>query len=107
MRGAVSMMVAPGARAKTTWLLTCALACASGRSLLDANVYGGALCVLYLSAEDSRNEIALRLRAAMQHHGLSNTDVPGLLSLEQINGDCRFSTQPPAYRELTSAVGLL
>ncbi len=78
MRGAVSMMVAPGARAKTTWLLTCALACASGRSLLGANVYGGALCVLYLSAEDSRNEIALRLRAAMQHHGLSNTDVPRL-----------------------------
>lgn len=78
MRGAVSMMVAPGARAKTTWLLTCALACASGRSLLDANVYGGALCALYLSAENSRNEIALRLRAAMQHHGLSNTDVPRL-----------------------------
>jgi hypothetical protein len=78
MRGAVSMVVAPGARAKTTWLLTCALACASGRSLIGANVYGGPLSVLYLSAEDSSNEIALRLRAAMQHHGLSNTDVPGL-----------------------------
>ena len=78
MRGAVSMMVAPGARAKTTWLLTCALACASGRSLLGANVYGGPLSVLYLSAEDSRNEIALRLRAAMQHHDLSNADVSRL-----------------------------
>ena len=72
------MMVAPGARAKTTWLLVCALACALGRSLLGAVVYGGALRVLYLSAEDSRNEIALRVRAAMQHHGLTNTDVPGL-----------------------------
>lgn len=77
-RGAVSMIVAPGARAKTTWLLTCALACASGRPLLGANVYGGPLSVLYLSAEDSTNEIALRLRAAMQHYDLSNADVPGL-----------------------------
>ncbi len=65
MRGAVSMLVAPGARAKTTWLLTSALACASGRPLLGAHVYGGPKRVLYLSAEDSTNEIALRLRAAM------------------------------------------
>ena len=78
MRGAVSMLVAPGARAKTTWLLTSALACASGRSLLDAHVYGGPKRVLYLSAEDSTNEIALRLRAAMQHHGLIDTEVSGL-----------------------------
>ena len=78
MRGAVSMLVAPGARAKSTWLLTCALACASGRSLLGAHVYGGPKRVLYLSAEDSTNEIALRLRAAMQHHVLSDTDVSGL-----------------------------
>jgi hypothetical protein len=78
MRGAVSMLSAPGARAKTTWLVTCALACASGRQLLGAHVFGGPLRVLYLSAEDSTNEIALRLRAAMQHHGLNNDDVAGL-----------------------------
>jgi hypothetical protein len=77
-RGSVSMLVAPGGRAKSTWLLTSALACASGRSLLGAHVYGGPLRVLYLSAEDSTDEIALRLRAAMQHHGLSDTDVSGL-----------------------------
>ncbi len=63
------MLVAPGACAKTTWLLTCALACASGRKLLGAHVYGGQHKVLYLSAEDTTNEIALRLRAAMHHHG--------------------------------------
>ena len=78
MRGAVSMLVAPGARAKTTWLLTCGLSCASGRALLGAHVYGGPHRVLYLSAEDSTNEVALRLRAAMQHHGLSDSQVPGL-----------------------------
>ena len=78
MRGAVSMLSAPGARAKTSWLLTCALACSSGRSLLGAHIFGGPLRVLYLSAENSTDEITLRLRAAMQHHGLNNADVPGL-----------------------------
>ena len=78
MRGAVSMLVAPGAKAKTTLLLTCALACASGRPLLGAHVYGGKLGVLYLSTEDSLNEIALRLRAAMHHNKLNDGDVPGL-----------------------------
>jgi RecA-family ATPase len=78
MLGAATLLIAPGARAKTTWLLTSALSCASRRPLLGATVFGGSKRVLYLSAEDSTNEIALRLRAAMQHYGLSNADVPGL-----------------------------
>jgi hypothetical protein len=77
MRGAVSMIVAPGARAKTTWLIACALACASGRPILGAKVFGGPLRILYLSAEDGSNEIALRVRGAMQHHALRDIDVPG------------------------------
>src|SRR5213078_4541951 len=40
VRGAVTVLVAPGGRAKSTWLLTCALACASGRELLGAHVFG-------------------------------------------------------------------
>jgi hypothetical protein len=34
--------------------------------------------VLYLSAEESTEEINLRLRAAMQHHGISEADLYGL-----------------------------
>jgi hypothetical protein len=77
-RGAVSLLVAPGARGKSTWLLTLALACASGRQLLGSHIFGGPLRVLYLNAEDATSEIALRLRAAMRHHGLNDADVPGL-----------------------------
>jgi hypothetical protein len=77
-RGAVSLLVAPGARGKSTWLLTLALACASGRSILGDHVFGGPLRVLYLNAEDSTNEIGLRLRAAMTHHKLVDADVAGL-----------------------------
>jgi AAA domain/Primase C terminal 2 (PriCT-2) len=78
IRGAVTVLVAPGGRAKSTWLLACALACASGRPLLGSHVFGGPLRVLCLSTEDGLNEIALRLRAAMKHFGLTDADVPGL-----------------------------
>jgi hypothetical protein len=78
LRGAVTVLAAPGARAKSTWLLTCALACASGRALLGAYVFGGPLRVLYVSAEDRLDELALRLRAAMRRHGLTDADVAGL-----------------------------
>jgi Primase C terminal 2 (PriCT-2)/AAA domain/Bifunctional DNA primase/polymerase, N-terminal len=46
VRGAVSLLVAPGARGKSTWLLTSALACASGRAILGQHVFGGPLRVL-------------------------------------------------------------
>ncbi|MHC2289544.1 AAA family ATPase [Bradyrhizobium barranii] len=78
VRGAVSLLVAPGARGKSTWLLTVALACACGRALLGTHVFGGPLRVLYINAEDSTNELALRVRAAMQYHGLKDSDVAGL-----------------------------
>jgi hypothetical protein len=78
VRGAVTMLVAPGGRAKSTWLLACALACASGRHLLGSHVFGGPLRVLCLSTEDGVSEMSLRLRAAMQHFGLTDADVPGL-----------------------------
>jgi hypothetical protein len=78
IRGAVTILVAPGGRAKSTWLLTCALACASGRQLLGSHVFGGPLRVLCLSTEDGMAELALRLRAAMKHYRLTDTDVPGL-----------------------------
>ena len=78
IRGAVTVLYAPGGRAKSTWLLICALACASGRECLGSHVFGGPLRVLCLSTEDGRHELALRLRAAMEHYGLTDADVAGL-----------------------------
>src|SRR5579885_1156251 len=78
VRGSVSLLVSPGARGKSSWLIMLALACASGQSLLGAHVFGGPLRVLLLSAEDSTSEVTLRLRAAMTHHRLQDADVPRL-----------------------------
>jgi hypothetical protein len=78
IRGAVSLLVAPGGRGKSSWLVTLSLACASNRPLLGVHVFGGPLRVLLVSAEDPTSELALRLRAAMKHHSLTDADVPGL-----------------------------
>ena len=78
IRGAVTLFVAPGGRGKSSWLIVLALACASGGKLLGAHVFGGPLRVLVLSAEDPAVEVARRIRAAMQHHGLKDADLAGL-----------------------------
>jgi len=78
VRGAVSLLVAPGGRGKSSWLVTLSLACAANRPLLGAHVFGGPLRVLLISAEDPLAEVALRIRAAKQHYGLTDADVPGL-----------------------------
>ena len=87
VRGAVSLVVAPGGRGKTSWLIALALACASGRQLLGSHVFGGPLRVLYVNAEDATDEIARRVRAAMRHHQLVDADVAGL----QVAGADRLS----------------
>jgi RecA-family ATPase len=55
-----------------------AISCASGKELLGAHLFGGPKKVLYVSAEEPTHEVILRLRAAMQHHGISEADLAGL-----------------------------
>jgi hypothetical protein len=80
VRGAVSLVVAPGGRGKTAFLLGMALACATGRDLLGAKVYAakGGLRVLYVNAEDGTDEIARRVHAALALHGLTPADAAAL-----------------------------
>ena len=85
VRGAVSLLVAAGARGKSTWLLATALACASGRAILGQHVFGGRLRVLYINAEDATAELSLRSRAAMQHHVSKTQMWPNFCSWELIN----------------------
>ena len=110
IRGAVTILVAPGGRAKSTWLLACALACASGRPLLSSHVFGGPLRVLCLSTEDGLPEMALRLRAAMTHFGLTDADLAGLYvigadrwGLPLLKGDgYRAVLDPHGFEALTA-----
>jgi hypothetical protein len=80
VRGAVTLVVAPGGRGKTGLLVGIALACATGKPLMAAHVSAlpGGLRVLYVNNEDGRNEIALRARAAIMRHGLSDSECRNL-----------------------------
>ncbi|MBZ9706962.1 AAA family ATPase [Mesorhizobium sp. ESP7-2] len=114
VRGAVSLIVAPGGKGKSSFLTSLALACASGRPLLDSHVFGGKLRVLHINAEDATDEIALRVRAAMAHHQLTDTDVGGLyvagadrLSLTLIKVERGTpALNPPGWQELRALVSL-
>jgi hypothetical protein len=75
VRGAVTMLAAPGGKGKSTWLLTAAIACASGRPLLGSHIFGGPLRALYINAEDSNEEIERRMHAAIIHHSLKPSDL--------------------------------
>jgi hypothetical protein len=78
MKGVCTLLVSPGGKGKTALLIGIALACASGRSLMGAKVYGGKHRVLYLNTEDGLEEIGRRTRAALRHHKLTDADVDGL-----------------------------
>jgi hypothetical protein len=74
------MLVAPGGRGKSAWLLGMALACATGRPLLGTPVHAaaGGMRVLYVNAEDGTEEISRRVLGAIIHHGLNKQDVATL-----------------------------
>mgnify|MGYP005837965035 CR=1 FL=1 len=80
VRCAVSLVVAPGGRGKSAWLIGTAMACATGRALMGSRIFAqpGGLRVLYINNEDGTDEIGRRVRAFMQHHRLSDTDCAGL-----------------------------
>jgi len=78
MKGVCTLLVSPGGKGKTALLISIALACASGRSLMGAKVYGGKHRVLYLNTEDGLEEIGRRTRAAQRHHKLTDADLDGL-----------------------------
>jgi hypothetical protein len=89
VRGAISLLVSPGGRGKSTWLIHLALACATNRNLLGATVFGGPLRVLYINAEDGTEELNRRFSAAIKHHGVDRNSLSNLLLAGA--EDARFS----------------
>ncbi|MCW6529725.1 helicase RepA family protein [Sphingomonas sp. MMSM20] len=67
LRGAVTVVVAPGATGKTALMIGTALALVSGRPLLGKTVWGGPKTVWLWNLEDSGEELARGLQAAALH----------------------------------------
>jgi hypothetical protein len=70
VRRFLSVTVAPGGVGKSTLIIGDALALATGKALLGAQVWEGPKRVWLWNLEDPRDEIERRIWAVMQHHHL-------------------------------------
>ena len=75
----ISMLGAPGAAGKSSLMVVEALSLASGKRLLHARTPEKKCKVCMFNAEDSADELDLRIAAAMQVHGLEPRDIEGHL----------------------------
>lgn len=74
MRGAVTLLAAPGGTGKTSLITTTILACATGRNLLGEEPLRK-LRVAFLGLEESGEEMERRFAAAMKHYGVTAEDL--------------------------------
>lgn len=80
LRGAYTLLSAPGAAGKTALLIVIALSLATGRSLTGDYVHKRCK-VLFISGEDGTDELLRRLLAAMQRYGITPEDIDEQLFL--------------------------
>jgi hypothetical protein len=78
----VSGAIAPGALGKTQLMLALALSIVSGNKIPFGIAPVEQTAVWYWNQEDSEEELTRRLKAAMQHFGLSEADLGGRLYLD-------------------------
>jgi hypothetical protein len=74
MRGAVTLLAAPGGTGKTALLTGMILSCATGRDLVGAEPLRP-LRVAMLGLEEGREEMSRRFAAAMMHFDLTQADI--------------------------------
>jgi hypothetical protein len=75
LRGEITILAAPGGRAKTALATMWAASLSSGRCLVGEHVFGGSKTVLFISTEDSSEELQRRFIAAATAHSLVQEDL--------------------------------
>lgn len=75
LRGSLSVVVSPGAVGKTALMVGTALALATGRALLDKQVWGGPKRVWLWNLEDSELELSYLIEAARKHWSIGGGDL--------------------------------
>lgn len=76
LRGAVTLLVAPGGTGKTALTTAITLACASGKDLMAAKPHR-AMTVVNIALEESQEEMQRRFAAAIIHFDLDADDLAG------------------------------
>lgn len=78
LRGEITILAAPGGRGKSALAVSWASSLAAGRKLVGEYVHGVPKRVLYISTEDSTEELFRRFYAAAQAHKLTGADLAGV-----------------------------
>ena len=81
IRGEITVIASPGGIGKTSYSLTLSSEVAIGRALLNEKIWGGSSAVLYINAEDGKEELSRRLWALALHHGVTEGDLAKLCVL--------------------------
>lgn len=76
MRGAVTLLAAPGGTGKTALVTTTILSCATGRDMIGIQPLRQ-MTVAFLGLEESCEEMHRRFKAAMMQHGIDPKDFEG------------------------------
>nr|WP_129545677.1 AAA family ATPase [Methylorubrum zatmanii] len=78
LRGEITILAAPGGRGKSAVAVAWACSLAVGRRLVGEYVHGTPKRVLYISTEDSTEELNRRFYAAAKAHELTAADLAGV-----------------------------
>jgi RecA-family ATPase len=79
LRGEMTTLGSTGGTGKTAIAIACALACITGRKDIVGLRVFQPVKVAFLTLEDDRKELARRIAAAMDAHGVRREDVEGAL----------------------------
>lgn len=85
VRGEITLLASPGGIGKSSLAIGMATAVATGKRLLDEQVFGKDLRALYVNGEDSHIEMVRRLYAFCLQHNLKEHDIGrlGLLGADE------------------------
>jgi hypothetical protein len=85
IRGAVSILVAPGGTGKSAYALAVAMCLASGRSFLGDHIFVPVNTAV-INLDDPMDELERRVAAIQKAHGITNKQLEGRLFLEDCDG---------------------
>lgn len=81
LRGEVTVLASPGGAGKSSFAIATCIAAVTGTPLLLKRVSGGSKRVLYINAEDGRDEMTRRIWAAAIYHSVPESTLSALVLL--------------------------
>jgi hypothetical protein len=109
LRGFYSLITSPGGRGKTAWAIMVAVAAVMGQTALCGMVVRARLRVVFISGEDSGQEMMRRVRAFCQAHTIHPDDLGDrllIIGAREVSGLTFNRTDPSTKQVVVDAAGI-